>query len=100
MIFTLDPLALPFCLLIWSIDSCLWLILLRLALDKISHYPETRFHQPLVQITDPIPRLLDKCAGRFVRHRVPSWLKWILIISTLIGLRHALLMTVMSLSAA
>jgi len=100
MIFTLDPLALPLCLLIWSIDSWLWLTLLRLTLDRTTHCSGGGFHQSLVQLTDPIPKLLDKCGGRFVHHRVPSCLKWIFIISSLVVLRYGLLLIVMSFSTS
>lgn len=96
MIFTLDPLALPLCLLIWSIDSLLWLILLRLTLEKASNYYPNTLYQPLVKLTEPIPKLVDRCTGRLINHSVPSCLKWILIIISLFGLRYTLLMLVMS----
>ena len=91
MIVTNNILAVPFIIVIWSMDAMLCLISIRLALAPLPSLQGTRFVRALRELVDPLPQAI--CSKLAVwRHRVtPAWMPWLILIGLLIVARYLLM---------
>jgi len=87
----LNLLSVPILMAIWSLDSLLFLVFLRLALRKVPRVQATAAFQALTQLVDPLPRIVEhKMRQPEVSIKGP-WLPWCLVVLVLVISRYMLL---------
>lgn len=96
MIFISNPLVLPVLVVIWSIDTWIWMASIRLLLGKLN--PDNQFTSLLGKLADPLPKIVNRQLAVWFRKAVPQWLAWTVTIVSLLMLRHILLLSVISFS--
>jgi len=99
MIFITNPLALPLLILIWSLDAWLWLVAIRLIIDKVPSNKLVHIRQGLRQFTDPLLNVTGEWMSYLAKRPIPTWLMWILTILMAMIFRHVLLVMVMALKS-
>ena len=87
----LNLLSVPFILAIWALDSVLFLVVLRLALRKITRVRAMTAYQALKQLTDPLPRFVERKVRQPEAKIDRPWLPWFLVVLVLLASRYTLL---------
>ncbi len=83
IIVPMNLLSIPIVFVIWTIDSLLFLTLIRLALRKSSAIRSTEAYKGLRHLTDPLHAIAERCVNRGHAGPPRPWLPWLLIVSSL-----------------
>ena len=90
IIHTTNPLNVPLLVLLWIIDCYLFLAVVRLLLHRRKAPKAVAIHSTLRTVTDYLPQAVHGWISSRRTRPTPSWLSWLLVISTVIIVRHLL----------
>ena len=91
LVVPMNILCVPLIVLIWALDSTLFVMVLRLALRKSNRVQTMAMYQALKQLTDPLPRLVERKLSQSDIDTDRPWLPWFLVVLTLVTSRYLLL---------
>ena len=89
-------LASPLILLVWLIDSYLFLASLRLVLGNIAATTHSPFCRGLRSFIDPIPQAVAQYIANHRGRPLPPYLPWLIVLGTGIVVRHVVLGIILS----
>ena len=92
IIFRTSVMALPIVLLVWALDSYMFILALRLILGSARSIHSSRFYLALPQLTDGAAHRVDAWLARVRGKSNPAWLPWLVVVTTLVLVRHALVL--------
>ncbi len=98
IIYTTNILAGPLLLIIWAIDMCLFVVLLRLILGRLQNTRNGAFCQSLSQLVDPIPQAVAHRLTCWRGRPVPAWVAWATAIVGVLVIQHLLVWIAISVS--
>ena len=97
MIITTSIFAVPLMIVVWTLDSYLFLVTVRLLLARLGGPRTVRLALALQPLTDGIPDRVHRwLIARHVRP-VPLWGSWVIVIGGAMTLRYLLIGLVMTL---
>ena len=88
MIIHTNILALPLILLVWALDAYLLIALIRLVLGGVRAMQSKPLYLCLQQLADGIPNRVDRWIAGWREVSNPSWLPWLVVLVSLIVIRH------------
>jgi len=94
----LNLISLPFVLVIWFLDSLLFLVIARLVAGKFTSVRPTKAYQAILQLTDPLVTHVDQWLDRCIERSMPPWTPWLTTILGLVIGRYLLVWTLIALS--
>lgn len=95
MIYT-SILAGPLILIVWTIDTWLFLASLRLILGRVARIRDNQLYLSLRALTDGIPTCVDEWLALQRLQRNPRWLPWLVVLSGVVVIRHLLIWGLLS----
>ena len=89
IILTNNLFLVPFMLVIWALDTWLFLASLRLLLGRVVSVRSDGFYAAVRRITDGLPRWVGGWIERLFEKK-PSWVSWATAIFSVVLIRHLL----------
>ena len=96
IIYTTSPFAAPIMLIIWAIDTYVFLASLRLVIGRVLDPVQNPFFRCLRQCTDGLPQIVDRWLTAWRHHSPPSWLSWGIVIGAGFVVRQLLVLLIVS----
>ena len=88
IIVPLNILSLPLLIVLWVIDSLLFLAVSRLLLRKISRIRATQAYAGLTQLTDPLHNVVERWLAKRKKGPAPPWAPWFCVLCGLLVIRY------------
>ncbi len=88
MIISTNILALPLIVIVWAMDTYLFIASLRLVLGRVTAMQSKPLYLSLQQLADGIPNRVDRWIAGWRDVSNPSWLPWLVVLVSLIVIRH------------
>ena len=98
MILIANIFCLPLLLVVWLIDGCLLLLLIRWILSRIPQARESQPYRQISLLTDPLPQWLGRQLQRVHHKNLPATVEWIVLIVLLVVIKHILIAVVIGLN--
>jgi len=95
IIHSIDAFAVPPILVAEAVEAYLLMVLLRLILGRFARVQSHPRYLALQQLTDDIPRALDKWLAAKRQQANPQWLPWVIVIVTLLLVRQCVVGIIM-----
>ena len=96
MIYVTNILAGPLVLIVWLIDTYLFIVTVRLVLGQFGTANLLAARRTLQQITDPPARTVHRWISRRRKRPTPVWVAWPVILLGGLILRHLLLAIILT----
>ena len=96
MIYVTNILAGPLVLLVWLIDTYLFIVTVRLVLGQVGTADLLAARRTLQQITDPPARAVHRWISRRRNRPTPIWVAWPVVLLGGLILRHLLLAIILA----
>ncbi len=82
-IISMNILSLPLALMIWMLDSCLFLVVMRLTIGRFAKCRSGRLYRPLQELTDPLQQIVIRRLSKHTSRSMRPWASWLLLITGL-----------------
>ena len=98
IIYTTSIFFVPLLMIVWAIDTYLFLLCIRLILSRIPSMRTYRLYQCLVSLTDPIVEFVRQRLTRFRQKPISNWIPWFAVLFVGLMARYLLIWIVVSIS--
>jgi hypothetical protein len=97
IIITHSLLAFPLLLVIWALDTFLLVAFLRLLLAQLKGPRPARYSSLLAPLVDPPCAAVQRLLATRLKHPIPVWLPWTVLVAGLVTIHQILARIVISL---
>lgn len=97
MIFTTSIIAVPLLIIVWTLDSYLFLATARLLLTRLGGHRTATLGLVLQPLTESIPYCVQRWLSARQVRPIPLWVSWAIVIGGAMILRHLLIGLVITL---